>query len=117
MTKQEYYELLVACAGDGRFPSAQQGECRYRADETASCPRRCAWGLLIPDGVYHKEMEFMGTFRLWEQNVFIRPEGLTFEDILNIQHLHDESAGDWRAEDFLEQLNALPCFQDVESLA
>jgi hypothetical protein len=119
MTKQEYYDLLVRSAGDGTFPSMVDGICRLREDLTKTCPRRCAIGLLISDDSYNEGLESLGPRAVWNMVDFVRPEGMVWDDLVDILEVHDEIASfckSWSKEKFVEGLDLLNCFLDVEKV-
>lgn len=118
MTKQEYYDLLVKSAQDGTFPSYEDSECRYRADRTALCKRRCAVGVIIPDESYSTDMEGCGV-----SSALIDPwipDGMTLRDMGFVQDAHDTLADchieTWKASKFVMKLNLLNCFADVTKI-
>ncbi len=113
MTKREYYDLLVQSARDGTFPSIRDGSCLYRGPGT----KKCAVGLLIPDELYDREMEHYLVTDFPDTLISrILPEGLSLSDLSRIQALHDEFYNStWNARKFVENLNQLSCFQDLEN--
>lgn len=118
MTKQEYYDLLVRSASDGTFPSGDKHGCYYRLDETATCPQRCAVGLLIDDKDYTPDLEGPSVEKMddWQQEFIQLPDGLTYEDLNSIQSTHDVRIAIWDAQNFISSLNKLPCFRDIKQV-
>lgn len=113
MTKQEYYDLLVRCAGDGTFPAKQFGQCCYRTKDG----RKCAIGLLIPDHLYRPEFEGETVYNSQIQEVVCCPEGLTIGNLDDIQYLHDiASVSSNFFFKFVSHLNELSCFQGVHQV-
>lgn len=112
MTKQEYYDLLVQCCDDGTFPSSNENrDCLYRGPGN----KRCAIGLLIPDDKYNSSMEGVSiTSKIYD--VCEVPEGLTFDDLAEIQNCHDSSGHIYFKDSFLRKLNKLKCFEEVKKV-
>jgi len=115
MTKQEYKDLLIKSALDGTFPSvgtyiAPNGEekkaCMYRGPGG----KKCAAGLLIPDDKFEPAWN---NKKLWGGMIIDTiqmPEGMTSEDIIAVQQIHDDLAMsndgiEWTAEKFIELVN------------
>lgn len=120
MTRKEYFDLLVKSASDGTFPSVSDTlSCMYRGNSNASCPQRCAIGVLIPDEKYHPNMERMKCSFLFERFPFMKtfmPDGLTLNDLKGIQSGHDRCAlTGWSAEEFVKSIRRLSCFSDMEA--
>jgi hypothetical protein len=63
------FEQGERCASDG-------GNCFYRGDRTAACPKRCAIGIFIPDAEYSQKMEGRGV------REFFREPDLSLERFL-----------------------------------
>src|SRR5574338_602162 len=111
MTKRDYYDLLIQCTRDGTFPSHVGPKCLYRSPSN----RRCAIGVLIPDEDYKP---------FWDVDQYpvddlppqileaITPEGMRLADLLAIQRVHDTHAITWDAEDVIDALGQLSCFQE-----
>lgn len=117
MTKQEYFDLLVATSKAGGFPSVDDEGCVYRGENG----RKCAVGLLIPDEKYVPSMErkiVTNRFtnkptRLFENAVCV-PDGMTWLDLTKVQIVHDDYEGStWDHADFVARLLDLECFSDV----
>lgn len=96
-TAQAYYDSLVADATNGNFPAvSKEGRCRYRADGTASCQKRCAVGKLIPDESYDSRIEGMHvTMPPVHGLLFGVPVGIEKYDLWYIQNAHDSTARAW----------------------
>jgi hypothetical protein len=120
VTKQEYYDLLVASAYDGTFPStagSHINQCVYRGEGR----KRCAVGLLIPDDRYDKAYEGLLATTVFDGGLAdLIPEGLSIEDLREVQKAHDATATNhlggvkvWDAARFVRKLNTLPCFHGV----
>lgn len=115
MTKKEYYDLLVRSASDGTFPAINGVTCMYRKNETANCPQRCAIGLLIPDEKYCPEIEGLQVDSIIEKGLVTIPDGITCEDLSIVQACHDKYAKRiiWPANEFIQEIDDLECFQDL----
>lgn len=117
MTKQEYFEKLKIAAYNGTFPSTSKDvygttTCRYRADKTACCKKRCAIGILIPDEVYDEFIEGNAICRII--NFFEIPDNMTLDDLALVQSLHDSMATEWNADEFIKGIKNLACFAGLE---
>ncbi len=128
MTKQEYYDLLVRSAHDGTFPSAEIAQedngrdfikCLYRGDKTPRSQCRCAIGLLIRDENYGDWVENEPVSFL----VLDPVDTISLDELLEIQGCHDDACTQkdsevvWERDNFLRDINALPCFADVVKVA
>lgn len=111
ITIKQYYEELLICARDGTFPATTYGACRYRIDKQASCPCRCAVGILIPDAHYHPRME--GEFLRIVMPHAIVPEGMTKEELNEVQKAHDDISRAWDLDKFAAKLKELWFFKEA----
>lgn len=122
-----YYDLLVRTSLDGKFPAISA---RLPSDPgshtTVSCRyltadgRKCAFGVLIPNAHYRKDLEgksVIGLLNIDEYHDFVLgllPDGVSTRDLVAIQHAHDEiamaMAATWDHDHFLAKLHAVPCF-------
>lgn len=93
---------------------ADEESCRYRADLTASCPDRCAVGVLIPDELYEM-LETSGN-ALEGNNVTAISWHLVNAKIISkelipqlqqLQHIHDGYAMAQDLDGFLKRLRNL----------
>jgi hypothetical protein len=116
MNRQEYLDLLIKTSRDGKFPSRCEDErgpdCRYR---TPDGERQCAVGLLIPPEKYVAGMECgcaHELFRKFPSLETVVPEGLTVDDLREVQMVHDRHCL-WDHEKFVLQLMELECFQGL----
>jgi len=112
VTKHEYRDLLIATSAAGLFPSVNKaGTCMYRSGDG----RRCAVGLLIPDDVYKKSMDWKGGMsatRVMTRYEIAVPEGMTMAEVVKVQVLHDTLAATtvlpfhakWDHEEFAEEV-------------
>lgn len=123
ITPQQYYDMLENAATDGTFPGYENWHCRYRSDDGK---HRCAIGILFPDDV---------SFTVDEHNyddgcngISVLPdvlleqmtkvEGFNHSDYAAVQFAHDNVADRarvprWSADEFINRINALPCFANV----
>ena len=109
ISKREYYDLLVSTSATGGFPARNSLGCVY----LHSSGRKCAIGLLIPDG--HKA-QYEGGYVDLILDIFpdlkdYMPDGLTVTELREIQRCHDSQVNGWDHEKFVESLQ--PCFKDV----
>lgn len=123
MTKREYYDLLIRSCDDGTFPSydAASGACVYRGPKGM----KCAVGVLLPDEIA-AVANHATVYQLDEMlKVAGKPfdfanlvEGLTINDLRNVQNAHDLAAssahrnGTNFKRDFIERLHKLPFFRE-----
>lgn len=119
MNKWDYKALLEESAFNGVFPSIDRDGCSYRKTFEANCISRCAIGLLIPDELYDVRMEFKNINDLVEEypelEEYIKVDGLSIKDLRDIQNTHDkfdDFCKIWNPNEFIEDLNNLPCFKD-----
>lgn len=94
MNKQEYFDLLEKTSLEGKFPAVQKNfdnvggtRCVYRSPEG----NMCAFGLLIPDEQYDSSLEGLLVDEIIPEFLTesIIPEGMTLEDLKEIQRSHD----------------------------
>ena len=102
MTKLEYYELLVKTSLEGGFPArvseGMASVCKYRCEDG----KKCAIGLIMPDGFYRPDMEGRAVNRVTGHTIpdwF--PEGVDMDQVMEIQAAHDGMTIIWRHERFV----------------
>lgn len=120
MTKSEFFKLAEKTSLEGGFPANRTDidghfyGCVYR---TADGARACLVGLTIPNDEYRQDMECGKADTLYEtfpQLTKYIPEGMTVDDMLECQEVHDElarDAGPWPHDKFVSRLASLECFQ------
>lgn len=72
----------------GRYSAITRDRCRYRLDQIASCPVRCAIGWLIPDDEY--SIAFEGSTARYLSHLIDLPQSV-LADVQEIQREHDGS--------------------------
>lgn len=93
MDNQEIFDKVVAHLRKQGGPSVgKDGRCKYRADNG----RMCAVGCLIPDELYHKEMEGNAVLTGTVVDDVLEGMGVSsdgFELLSELQMLHDRNSG------------------------
>lgn len=120
MTKQWYYDELVRRSAEGLFPAVGTAGCAYRATSGL----KCAIGVLIPDSDYEvgwENHDFAGVASQFGKPAWW-PEWLQWSEdesssAYQLQLCHDELSGGWSHRKFVERLNRLALFADVEKVS
>lgn len=119
LNRQKYLELLIKTSAEGGFPAAKLDNskflhfmCYYRLND-----RKCAIGILIPDNVYHKDMECGDVYKLIDRFPSLKehfPKDVAPEEFYNIQQIHDNLAKKcsqqnmkWPHETFVTQIKQI----------
>lgn len=92
MTAQEYLDLLIKSCEDGTFPSEDKnGDCAYRGENG----KKCAVGLLISDELYDRYKGGLEGLKVGAIAYVVKiPEGLTLNNLREIQRIHDFNTHD-----------------------
>lgn len=96
-TLQQVYDVVRAhLLTQGKKSTSTIGMCKYRADETPTCPVKCAAGVLIPDALYTPVMEGKSIIsHNWNnlpvdrQPEFVRWVGPLKQLVSSLQQIHD----------------------------
>jgi hypothetical protein len=117
MTKREYYDLLLRSAADGTFPGVRRlPDGRVRCMHRTPDGRACAVGVLIPPASYlplidEVEPGFLPVEALGECGVR-PPDGVTSQDLNEIQAHHDFLRYCWDSAEFQRQILLVSCFYE-----
>jgi hypothetical protein len=101
-TKFGFYNLLITASANGEFPAREGVSCRYRTADGRSCPV----GRLIPDDKYSSFCEGKACFSVIRNDYVNIPNGVTKEQLADIQEFHDCS-GQWNHTEFVHKLNTI----------
>ena len=108
MTKKEYFDLLVSTSEAGNFPAIEGSkQCKYRAPNG----NKCAFGLLIPDGLYDPSMEGSTAQYLLRKYPSLQEivKDIDQNIIEEVQALHDKMAWEkpWNHAEFVHKLKGI----------
>lgn len=128
-TAKQYFEAMVDASATGELPatsSESENKCTYRSGHGTSCVA----GMLIPDDEYDPAFEGNGLsmdmmpieryssygydrlVAAVKQNL---PDGVSYADVVRLQHLHDNLSKKWNHDEFVAGLLAFPCFADLKA--